>query len=231
MPAASCRRRHHRTGEGPHRAAGLRPRLPLRRFPAHHPPGRSDEQGRCGDRLRRRGGRGRRRDHQAHERSARPLDSGRTYHVVFNPPRVAGRTTSPAKISCQRDDDSEETVRKRLEVYHSQTKPLVEYYANWAPPRSRCTEARERFQASDRSTTSAIRFFPHWVSDPRRLPPTHYPALARSIPWRSEMPSTPSPAVSPPSSTPPPAASSKPRASTRPDRQDLRGQAAASSVR
>ncbi|MBL8526103.1 MAG: adenylate kinase [Burkholderiales bacterium] len=60
------------------------------------------------------------------------LASGRTYHVVFNPPRVPGKDDATGEDLVQRDDDREETVRKRLAVYHSQTKPLVEYYANWA---------------------------------------------------------------------------------------------------
>jgi adenylate kinase len=60
------------------------------------------------------------------------LASGRTYHVVFNPPRVAGKDDVTGEDLVQRDDDREETVRKRLAVYHSQTKPLVEYYAKWA---------------------------------------------------------------------------------------------------
>ncbi|HQR54004.1 MAG TPA: adenylate kinase [Burkholderiales bacterium] len=60
------------------------------------------------------------------------LASGRTYHVVFNPPRVAGKDDATGEDLVQREDDREETVRKRLAVYHSQTKPLVDYYANWA---------------------------------------------------------------------------------------------------
>jgi adenylate kinase len=60
------------------------------------------------------------------------LASGRTYHVVFNPPRVPGKDDATGEDLVQRDDDREETVRKRLAVYHSQTKPLVDYYANWA---------------------------------------------------------------------------------------------------
>lgn len=60
------------------------------------------------------------------------LASGRTYHVIFNPPRVAGKDDVTGEDLVQRDDDSEETVRKRLEIYHSQTKPLVAYYAKWA---------------------------------------------------------------------------------------------------
>lgn len=60
------------------------------------------------------------------------LASGRTYHVVFNPPRVAGKDDATGEELVQRDDDREETVMKRLEVYHSQTKPLVDYYAGWA---------------------------------------------------------------------------------------------------
>jgi adenylate kinase len=57
--------------------------------------------------------------------------SGRTYHVVFNPPKVAGKDNETGEDLIQRDDDKEETVKKRLNVYHSQTKPLVKYYADW----------------------------------------------------------------------------------------------------
>jgi adenylate kinase len=60
------------------------------------------------------------------------LASGRTYHVRFNPPRVAGKDDATGEALIQRDDDREETVRKRLEVYHAQTRPLVDYYAKWA---------------------------------------------------------------------------------------------------
>ena len=60
------------------------------------------------------------------------LASGRTYHVTFNPPKVAGKDDVTGEDLIQRPDDAEETVRKRLEVYHSQTKPLVDYYSNWA---------------------------------------------------------------------------------------------------
>ena len=58
--------------------------------------------------------------------------SGRTYHVKFNPPKVAGRDDATGEELVQRDDDREETVRKRLEVYRSQTRPLVDFYATWA---------------------------------------------------------------------------------------------------
>jgi len=57
--------------------------------------------------------------------------SGRTYHVRFNPPKVAGKDDVTGEDLIQRDDDREETVRKRLDVYHAQTKPLVEYYERW----------------------------------------------------------------------------------------------------
>jgi len=60
------------------------------------------------------------------------LPSGRTYHVVFNPPKVAGIDDVTGEPLVQRADDSEETVKKRLQVYHSQTQPLVDYYINWA---------------------------------------------------------------------------------------------------
>jgi len=58
--------------------------------------------------------------------------SGRTYHVRFNPPRVSGIDDLSGEPLIQRDDDREETVRKRLEVYHAQTRQLVDYYGRWA---------------------------------------------------------------------------------------------------
>jgi adenylate kinase len=58
--------------------------------------------------------------------------SGRTYHVVFNPPREEGKDDVTGEPLVQRDDDREETVRKRLDVYHEQTEPLVAYYSKWA---------------------------------------------------------------------------------------------------
>jgi adenylate kinase len=58
--------------------------------------------------------------------------SGRSYHVKFNPPRVEGRDDPTGEPLVQRDDDREETVRKRLEVYRAQTRPLVDYYGKWA---------------------------------------------------------------------------------------------------
>ena len=58
--------------------------------------------------------------------------SGRTYHVRFNPPRVADHDDVTGEALIQRDDDREETVRKRLDVYESQTRPLVGYYGKWA---------------------------------------------------------------------------------------------------
>jgi adenylate kinase len=58
--------------------------------------------------------------------------SGRTYHVINHPPRVAGLDDLTGEPLVQRDDDREEIVRRRLDVYHAQTKPLVEYYSAWA---------------------------------------------------------------------------------------------------
>jgi len=58
--------------------------------------------------------------------------SGRTYHVTFNPPKVEGKDDVTGEVLIQRDDDKEETVRKRLQVYNDQTRPLVEYYSTWA---------------------------------------------------------------------------------------------------
>jgi adenylate kinase len=58
--------------------------------------------------------------------------SGRTYHVKFNPPKVEGKDDVTGEPLIQRDDDQEETVKKRLDVYSAQTRPLVDYYGNWA---------------------------------------------------------------------------------------------------
>ena len=58
------------------------------------------------------------------------LASGRTYHVKYNPPKVEGKDDVTGEDLVQRDDDKEETVKKRLDVYHSQTKPLVAYYSD-----------------------------------------------------------------------------------------------------
>lgn len=60
------------------------------------------------------------------------LPSGRTYHLKFNPPKVAGVDDVTGEPLIQREDDKEETVRRRLQVYQSQTRPLVDYYGQWA---------------------------------------------------------------------------------------------------
>ena len=59
------------------------------------------------------------------------LASGRTYHVEFNPPKVADKDDVTGEPLIQRADDKAETVKQRLDVYHAQTKPLIEYYAKW----------------------------------------------------------------------------------------------------
>lgn len=58
--------------------------------------------------------------------------SGRVYHLVYNPPKVEGKDDLTGEDLIQRDDDTEATVRKRLDVYHNQTKPLINYYTSWA---------------------------------------------------------------------------------------------------
>ena len=58
--------------------------------------------------------------------------SGRTYHVKFNPPKTPGVDDQTGEPLVQREDDKEETVRKRLDVYSAQTRPLVDYYSQWA---------------------------------------------------------------------------------------------------
>jgi len=58
--------------------------------------------------------------------------SGRTYHTIFNPPKVEGKDDETGEDLVQRDDDKEETVKKRLDVYHDQTEPLIAYYTDWS---------------------------------------------------------------------------------------------------
>lgn len=58
--------------------------------------------------------------------------SGRTYHLTFNPPKFAGKDDLTGEDLVQREDDKEDTVRKRLEVYSQQTRPLIDYYSRWA---------------------------------------------------------------------------------------------------
>ncbi|MDM0112440.1 adenylate kinase [Variovorax sp. J22R133] len=58
--------------------------------------------------------------------------SGRIYHVKFNPPKVEGKDDATGEDLVQREDDKEETVRKRLDIYSQQTRPLVDYYSSWA---------------------------------------------------------------------------------------------------
>jgi adenylate kinase len=60
------------------------------------------------------------------------LASGRTYPVTFNPPKVEGKDDETGEDLIQRDDDQEDTVKKRLEVYHDQTEPLIAYYTDWS---------------------------------------------------------------------------------------------------
>ncbi len=60
------------------------------------------------------------------------LASGRTYHVIYNPPKVEGKDDETGEDLIQREDDQEETVRERLRVYHEQTEPLIQYYSTWA---------------------------------------------------------------------------------------------------
>jgi adenylate kinase len=91
------------------------------------------------------------------------LPSGRTYHVRFNPPKVAGRDDVTGEELVQREDDREETVRKRLAVYHAQTRPLVDFYANWAregdgrAPKYRRIDGRQPVEAVRDAALAALR--------------------------------------------------------------------------
>jgi adenylate kinase len=88
--------------------------------------------------------------------------SGRTYHVLHNPPKVEGRDDITGEPLIQRDDDREETVRKRLEVYQQQTRPLVAYYSNWGAsgaahaPRYVCVSGTGSVDAITARVTAAL---------------------------------------------------------------------------
>ncbi len=58
--------------------------------------------------------------------------SGRTYHIIFNPPKVEGKDDETGEDLIQREDDKVETVKERLKVYHDQTEPLINYYTTWS---------------------------------------------------------------------------------------------------
>ena len=60
------------------------------------------------------------------------LDSGRTYHLIYNPPKVEGKDDETGEDLIQRDDDQEDTVKARLKVYHDQTEPLISYYTDYS---------------------------------------------------------------------------------------------------
>ena len=88
--------------------------------------------------------------------------SGRTYHVKYNPPKVAGKDDVTGEDLIQRDDDREETVKKRLAVYHAQTEPLVAYYQRWAAtgdakaPRYRKVDGMGSVESTRESALAAL---------------------------------------------------------------------------
>jgi len=83
------------------------------------------------------------------------LPSGRTYHVVFNPPRVDGKDDVTGEGLVQRDDDKAETVKNRLAIYHAETEPLVEYYLGWA--REGGDEAPQYVRIDGSDTVDSVR--------------------------------------------------------------------------
>lgn len=91
--------------------------------------------------------------------------SGRIYHVKYDPPKEDGKDDETGEPLVQREDDQEETVRKRLEVYHSQTEPLVGYYQDWAASERNRRRNTCVLTVWVPSTTSASRFSPS-LADP-----------------------------------------------------------------
>jgi adenylate kinase len=95
------------------------------------------------------------------------LPSGRTYHAIFNPPKVPGKDDVTGADLIQRDDDREEMVAKRPEVYHIQTKPLVEFYALGRRAATHWRQKSWGFRASVRSREIRDRIYaalPHDIS-------------------------------------------------------------------
>ena len=82
--------------------------------------------------------------------------SGRVYHVVYNPPKVEGKDDATGEDLVQRDDDKEDTVRKRLEVYHDQTAPLVGFYQDMAAQGAKTQYSRVEGIGSVEDITSAV---------------------------------------------------------------------------
>jgi len=88
--------------------------------------------------------------------------SGRIYHIKFNPPKVEGKDDQTGEPLVQRDDDREETVKKRLEVYRAQTRPLVDYYSKWAAsgdkraPKYRKISGKGRVEDITRNALAAL---------------------------------------------------------------------------
>ena len=91
------------------------------------------------------------------------LASGRTYHVKYNPPKVTDRDDATGEPLIQREDDREETVKKRLAVYQEQTKPLVAYYTQWAAsgdpraPKMRKVDGSGSVEATRAACLAALR--------------------------------------------------------------------------
>ena len=86
--------------------------------------------------------------------------SGRTYHVKFNPPKVAGKDDVTGEALIQREDDKEETVRNRLDVYHAQTEPLIAYYSTWSASGDARAPKHRKSTASPASRRCATRPLP-----------------------------------------------------------------------
>ncbi len=90
--------------------------------------------------------------------------SGRTYHLQFNPPKVEGRDDATGEPLIQRDDDKEETVKKRLAVYQAQTRPLVDYYQAWAATGDAAAPRYRRIDGTgsvDEITSRALKALEH----------------------------------------------------------------------
>ena len=96
--------------------------------------------------------------------------SGRTYHIKYNPPKVADRDDVTGEPLIQREDDREDTVLKRLAVYHAQTEPLIAYYAAWAATGDRRAPIYKRSTARAASIRRAARCSPLSKPDARRAP-------------------------------------------------------------
>ena len=107
--------------------------------------------------------------------------SGRTYHIVFNPPKVADRDDITGEPLIQREDDREDTVLKRLAVYHAQTEPLIAYYAAWAATGDRRAPIYKRVDGTGGVDATRGACSPRWRASAAWTSVKEHPAFPPNV--------------------------------------------------